>query len=103
MVRSSPPIMHRASQVTSATTWAWLSGIRPPLRKATDATIAHCRDAIVVGRALHHWSELRAYVGMPQTGPLDDEQARAAIHGYRAATSFLDAQVGRVLDELDRL
>lgn len=40
---------------------------------------------------------------MPQTGPLNDEQARAAIQGYRAATSFLDAQVGRVLDELDRL
>jgi arylsulfatase A-like enzyme len=53
--------------------------------------------------AIHHWSELRAFVGMPAAGPLDDQQAREAIRGYRAATSFLDAQVGRVLDELDRL
>jgi arylsulfatase A-like enzyme len=25
------------------------------------------------------------------------------VHGYRASTSYMDAQVGRVLDELDRL
>lgn len=53
--------------------------------------------------AVHHWSELRSFVGMPPTGPLTDEQAREAIRGYRAATSFLDVQVGLVLDELDRL
>ena len=53
--------------------------------------------------ALHEWSELRSFVGMPKTGPLSDEQARQMIHGYRAATSYLDAQAGRVLDELDRL
>lgn len=53
--------------------------------------------------AIHHWSELRAFVGMPSTGSLSDEQAREAIRGYRAATSFLDTQVGRVLDHLDHL
>src|SRR4051812_25616480 len=37
------------------------------------------------------------------TGPLNDDQARALIHGYHAAVSFVDAQIGRVLDELDQL
>jgi arylsulfatase A-like enzyme len=49
------------------------------------------------------WGELRAYVGMPQKGPLSDTQAREAIHGYWAAISYIDAQIGRLLDELDRL
>lgn len=53
--------------------------------------------------ALHQWTELRAFMEMPATGPLSDEQARQMIRGYHAATSYTDAQVGRVLDELDRL
>ena len=34
---------------------------------------------------------------------LNDDQVLALRHGYYAATSYLDAQVGRVLDELDAL
>jgi len=49
------------------------------------------------------WGELRQYNDIPETGPLTDEQARALIHGYHAATSFVDAQIGRVLEELDQL
>ena len=49
------------------------------------------------------WGELRAYTGMPKSGPLSDEQARSMIHGYHAAISFMDAQVGRVLAELNAL
>ncbi len=52
--------------------------------------------------ALHTWGELRSYHAIPKTGPVSDEQARSLIHGYYAATSYMDAQVGRVLDELDR-
>lgn len=50
-----------------------------------------------------NWGELRKYHGMPSTGPLTTRQARQAIHGYWAATSYVDAMVGRLLDELDRL
>lgn len=52
--------------------------------------------------AAHTWGELRAYRGVPAKGALADQQARELIRGYYAATSYLDAQVGRVLDELDR-
>jgi arylsulfatase A-like enzyme len=53
--------------------------------------------------ALHEWTELRAFLDIPKTGTLSDEPARQAVRGYAAATSYSDAQVGRVLDELDRL
>ena len=47
--------------------------------------------------------ELRAYHGIAAAGRLDDDLARKLIHGYRACVSYTDAQVGRVLDELNRL
>lgn len=47
------------------------------------------------------WGELRAYTDIPPTGPLDDAMTRHLIHGYHAAVSFMDAQLGRVLDALD--
>ena len=53
--------------------------------------------------AIHSWGELRAYHGIPKKGPLSDEMARKLIHGYYASTSYTDAQIGRVLGELDRL
>jgi arylsulfatase A-like enzyme len=53
--------------------------------------------------ALHNWPELRAYAGIPANGPLDDDLARILIHGYYACVSYTDAQIGRILDELERL
>jgi arylsulfatase A-like enzyme len=53
--------------------------------------------------ALTDWGELRAYEGMPRAGALSEEQARTLKHGYYACVSYMDAQVGRVLAELDRL
>jgi iduronate 2-sulfatase len=47
--------------------------------------------------------ELRNYSDVPKTGPLSEDLQRELIHGYHAAISYMDAQVGRVLDELDRL
>lgn len=49
------------------------------------------------------WGELRTYTDIPSSGPLSPAQQRELIHGYHAAVSYLDAQFGRVLDELDRL
>ncbi|UCD51195.1 MAG: sulfatase [Phycisphaerales bacterium] len=53
--------------------------------------------------AIHNWGELRAYHAIPKQGPLSEEMARTLIHGYYACTSYTDAQIGRVLNELDRL
>ena len=54
-------------------------------------------------QAMHNWGELRSYFNVPKQGPLPDEMARELIHGYYAATSYVDAQIGRLLDELARL
>lgn len=53
--------------------------------------------------ALAHWGELRSYKGMPKTGPLTDKQALELIRAYYAATSYTDANIGRVVSELERL
>jgi arylsulfatase A-like enzyme len=53
--------------------------------------------------ALTNWGELRAYSDIPAVGPLTDDQARTLKHGYYACVSYMDAQLGRVLEELDRL
>lgn len=53
--------------------------------------------------AATNWQELRNYAGIPAEGPLDDDLARTLIHGYNAGVSYMDAQLGRVVDELERL
>jgi arylsulfatase A-like enzyme len=52
--------------------------------------------------AIEDGGELRSYHGIPK-GHLPDDLARQLKHGYYAAISYMDAQLGRVLDELDRL
>jgi arylsulfatase A-like enzyme len=44
--------------------------------------------------------ELRQYHEIPKNGPMSKETARKLVHGYYAAVSFMDTQVGRVLDAL---
>jgi iduronate 2-sulfatase len=53
--------------------------------------------------AMSSWGELRSYKDMPKEGPVSDQTARELIRGYYAATSYTDAQIGRVLAELEKL
>jgi arylsulfatase A-like enzyme len=53
--------------------------------------------------ALTTSGELRNYVGMPAEGPIPNDLARTLKHGYYASISYTDAQIGKLLDELDRL
>ena len=51
--------------------------------------------------ALHQFGELRKYHAIPVEGPLDNETSRNLIHGYYAAVSMVDAQIGKLLDALE--
>lgn len=53
--------------------------------------------------AFHSNYELRSYGTVPPQGEISDEMALNLIRGYRACISFMDAQLGRVLEELERL
>lgn len=53
--------------------------------------------------SLTNFGELRGYALVPDEGAIPDPVARTLIRAYLAATSYIDAQVGRVLAELDRL
>ena len=53
--------------------------------------------------ALTIWGELRGYHGIPQEDVLDDELSRTLIHGYYACVSYIDAQIGKVMQTLENL
>jgi iduronate 2-sulfatase len=48
-----------------------------------------------------NWGELRQYSQIPESGDLPEELQRTLIHGYHAAVSYMDAQLGRVIEALD--
>jgi iduronate 2-sulfatase len=52
--------------------------------------------------AIQPGGELHNYHGVPK-GDIPDDFARTLKHGYYASISYMDAQVGKVLDELERL
>ncbi|WP_309400737.1 sulfatase [Cerasicoccus maritimus] len=53
----------------------------------------------------HKYGELRSYSDITRdwNTSIDDDTARALINGYYACVSYVDAQIGRVLDKLDEL
>jgi iduronate 2-sulfatase len=53
--------------------------------------------------AFHHWQELRGYTDIPDSGSLTLEKEASLRHGYYACVSFVDAQLGRVIRELEAL
>ena len=46
---------------------------------------------------------MRNYENIPKQGHLPEELAKELIHGYYACVSYIDAQIGLVLDELEVL
>lgn len=61
------------------------------------------RPSNMYALGLSNWGELRGYGGIPSEGVLDDALTKKLIHGYYACVSYVDAQVGKVLDKLDEL
>ena len=56
--------------------------------------------------AMSEWGELKSYTDIPKfvlpTGILDENKQRELIHGYMACVSYTDAQIGKLLDELEK-
>ena len=50
----------------------------------------------------HNNSELHNYQGVPKENPIPADFAKTLRHGYYAAISYTDAQIGKVLDALDK-
>ncbi|MHC4751624.1 MAG: sulfatase/phosphatase domain-containing protein, partial [Planctomycetota bacterium] len=59
------------------------------------------KDVPSVG--MHGSFELRVRHGVPKSGPIPHDMARNLIHGYLACVSYVDAQIGRIVKELERL
>tara|TARA_R110002050_G_scaffold168155_3_gene299288 strand:- start:6381 stop:7826 length:1446 start_codon:yes stop_codon:yes gene_type:complete len=53
--------------------------------------------------AFHHSQELRGYKDIPKDGEIGSEKERNLWHGYYACVSFVDAQVGKIMQALEEL
>jgi len=49
------------------------------------------------------WELRNAYVDIPKEGPISEQKQKELIHGYYACVSFIDEQVGKLMNELDAL
>ena len=52
--------------------------------------------------AYNTFGELRGYANIPKSGQVPDAMAKKLIHGYRACVSYTDANIGRVIDQLQK-
>ena len=64
----------------------------PAVRRAPEGAPAYAPTA---------FGELRNYKDVPDKGEIPEDLQRKLIQGYHAAISYMDAQVGKVLDALD--
>ena len=44
--------------------------------------------------------EARGYSGVPKQGTISESIQRELMHGYLACISYIDAQIGKVIDKL---
>lgn len=58
------------------------------------------RDGAAMG--LHASFELRTRHGIPKSGPIEEDLSRQLLHAYYACVSYIDAQLGRMIDALEK-
>ncbi|WP_298488178.1 sulfatase [uncultured Maribacter sp.] len=75
--------------------WDMYDASQIPLATQTEGP----KDGAAMG--LHPSFELRARYGIPKKGPIDDEMARTLKHAYLACVSYIDAQIGVMIDALE--
>lgn len=71
-------------------------------REAVEESAAPLPPAGAPVYALHDSAELRGYDDIPRQGAIPVGKARELIRAYRASVSYIDAQVGVLLDALER-
>ena len=72
-----------------------MSAMRSRRRKYADKPVG------IPDFAWHNSKELRGYSDIPDDGPIPDDLVSKLRHGYYACVSYMDAQVGKLLDALD--
>lgn len=73
----------------------------PPGSVSLDHIMVYPSDAPKIASTFSR--ELRGFTDIADEAPIRIQKARELIRAYYASVSYIDAQVGRVLDELDRL
>ncbi len=69
-----------------------------------DLPVSNIPPVDVPSRALNNWNSIRNYQDLPSGNvPLSNEKTLELIRAYAASTSYVDAQIGRVLSKLDSL
>ncbi|HCV98693.1 MAG TPA: iduronate-2-sulfatase, partial [Verrucomicrobiales bacterium] len=53
--------------------------------------------------ATRSWRELEGYSDIPKDGKITEAKVRELRHGYYACVSYVDALIGKLLNEIDRL
>ena len=77
--------------------WDLYDPTKLPMSGITTAPAGAPRYALKAG------GEIAAYEPVPPQGKIEAELARKLVHGYYASTSYVDAQIGKVIDALDEL
>ncbi|RPD41676.1 DUF4976 domain-containing protein [Chitinophaga barathri] len=72
-------------------------------REKIPLPVQHTLPSNIPAYAAHNSEELRGYSGIGSGNSIADSITRELLHGYYAAISYTDAQIGKVLAELDRL
>ncbi|MDQ5977277.1 MAG: iduronate 2-sulfatase [Verrucomicrobiota bacterium] len=71
-------------------------------REHLPLTVNPAPPADAPGYAIKRKGEITNYDPIPLSGDLDADLQRTLVHGYYASTSYVDAQIGKVLDALDQ-
>jgi iduronate 2-sulfatase len=75
--------------------WDMYDPAKIPMATETDAP----ENGAAMG--LHASFELRTRAGIPKSGPLGPELSRTLKHAYLASTSYVDAQIGLLVEALE--
>ena len=71
--------------------------------KGTAKNLGHAMPFMPDRETAQKWNgfEMRSYLGAPDNGEIKKEKQLELIHAYAACISYVDAQIGRLLEQLD--